>query len=87
MADRVPETTQFFFLEWQPVLVLLVSDNYVDKTSVVRLPSGSGPHEEMDQRAIACFAQALEDVGFATDVQRRLVLHHYFAWAAIPPSR
>ena len=27
--------------------------------------SGNGPHEEMDRRAVACFDQALADVGLA----------------------
>jgi len=35
----------------------------------------------MDQRAIACFDQALEDVGLARDERLRRVLHDYFAWA------
>ena len=36
----------------------------------------------MDQRAIACFDQAWEDVGLAhDDGQLRRVLHDYFAWA------
>ena len=43
--------------------------------------SGNGPHEEMDQRAIACFDQALEDAGLARDERLRRVLHDYFAWA------
>lgn len=34
-----------------------------DETAVVRIHSGNGPHEEMDRRAIACFDQALQDVG------------------------
>jgi hypothetical protein len=34
-----------------------------DETSVVRIHSGNGPHQEMDRRAIACFVQALQDVG------------------------
>jgi hemoglobin len=50
-----------------------------DETSVVRLHSGNGPHEEMDRRAIACFGQALDDVGFTDPV--RQVLYDYFAWA------
>ena len=37
---------------------------YGDETSVVRMHSGNGAHEEMDRRAIACFDQALSDVGF-----------------------
>ena len=38
-----------------------------DETTVVRMHSGKGSHEEMDRRAIACFDQALTDVGFDTD--------------------
>jgi hemoglobin len=34
----------------------------------------------MDQRAIACFDHALEDVGLAEEPLRQ-VLHDYFAWA------
>ncbi|MGW5360751.1 group II truncated hemoglobin [Actinopolymorpha pittospori] len=56
------------------------SDSYGDETSVVRIHSGNGPHEEMDRRAIACFDQALVDVGLARDDRLRQVLHDYFAW-------
>ena len=51
-----------------------------DESSVVRIHSGNGPHEEMDQRAIACFDQALTDVGLTAEPLRQ-VLHDYFAWA------
>lgn len=57
------------------------SDHYGDETSVVRLHSGNGPHEEMDRRAITCFDQALDDVGLTTAEPVRQVLHDYFAWA------
>ena len=57
------------------------SETYGDETSVVRIHSGNGPHEEMDDRAIACFDQALVDVGLAADERLRRVLHDYFAWA------
>jgi len=57
------------------------STRYGDETSVVRMHSGNGPHEEMDQRAIACFDQALEDIGLARDEDLWRVLHDYFAWA------
>ena len=40
--------------------------------------SGNGEHDEMDRRAIACFDQALIDVGMEGAV--RQVLHDYFAW-------
>lgn len=56
------------------------SERYGDESSVVRIHSGNGVHEEMDQRAIACFDQALDDVGIADPLLRR-VLHDYFAWA------
>jgi hemoglobin len=55
------------------------TDHYGDESTVVRLHSGNGPHEEMDRRAIACFDQALDDLGL-TDPLRK-VLSDYFAWA------
>jgi len=57
------------------------SDTYGDETSVVRIHSGNGAHEEMDRRAIACFDQALTDVGLGDDDRLRQVLHDYFTWA------
>jgi hemoglobin len=54
---------------------------YGDETSVVRLHSGNGQHEEMDRRAIACFDLALEDTSLAADDAVRQALHDYFAWA------
>jgi hemoglobin len=56
------------------------SERYGDETSVVRIHSGNGPHEEMDRRAIACFDQAMQDAGL-DDEPLRQVLHDYFAWA------
>lgn len=57
------------------------SDNYGDETSVVRIHSGNGPHEEMDRRAIACFDRAMTDVGLAEGDPVRRVLRDYFTWA------
>jgi hemoglobin len=57
------------------------SGEYGDETSVVRIHSGNGEHEEMNRRAIACFDQALVDCGLAGDDRLRQVLHDYFAWA------
>ena len=59
----------------------MYSQRYGDETSVVRIHSGNGAHEEMDRRAIACFDQALADAGLAGDDRLRHVLHDYFAWA------
>jgi len=57
------------------------SDSYGDETSVVRIHSGNGEHEEMDRRAIDCFDQALADTGLAENGALRQVLRDYFAWA------
>jgi hemoglobin len=57
------------------------SGSYGDETSVVRIHSGNGPHEDMDRRAIACFDQALTDVGLTDGKLLRKVLRDYFAWA------
>lgn len=59
---------------------LKYSERYGSESSVVRMHSGNGVHEEMDRRAILCFDRAMEDAGIADDRLRR-VLHDYFAWA------
>jgi hemoglobin len=78
-----PEHTERLAAYWAEALggPTKYSDLYGDETSVVRIHSGNGPHEEMDERAIACFDRALEDVGLAGDERLRRVLHDYFAWA------
>ena len=57
------------------------SDSYGDETTVVKMHSGNGEHDEMNRRAIACFDLALADVGLANDNVLRQVLQDYFAWA------
>lgn len=57
------------------------SDCFGDESSVVRMHSGNGPHEEMDRRAVACFDEALADVGLDREKGLAQVLHDYFAWA------
>jgi hemoglobin len=78
-----PEHTERLAAYWAEALggPPSYSEAYGDETSVVRLHSGNGPHEDMDRRAIACFDQALVDVGLAGDERLRQVLHEYFAWA------
>lgn len=49
------------------------------ESTVVRMHSGNGPHDEMDRRAIDCFDQAMDDIGLA-DAALRRALHDYFAW-------
>jgi len=78
-----PEHTERLAAYWAEALggPSTYSEQHGGETFVVRLHSGNGPHEEMDQRAIACFDQALLDVGFARDERLRRVLHDYFTWA------
>jgi len=78
-----PDHTERLAAYWAEALggPPLYSDAYGDETSVVRIHSGNGAHEEMDRRAIACFDQALADTGLAGDERLRQVLHDYFAWA------
>ena len=78
-----PEHTERLAAYWAEALggPTTYSDTYGDETSVVRIHSGNGPHEEMDRRAIACFDQAMYDVGVDAVGPLRQVLHDYFAWA------
>lgn len=55
------------------------STEIASESTVVRMHSGNGEHDEMNQRAVACFDQALDDAGITGDV--RGVLHDYFAWS------
>jgi len=93
MADEVvshafshgfhPEHTERLAAYWAEALggPTTFSANSGDETSVVRMHSGNGPHDEMDRRAIDCFDRALTDVGLVDDERLRQVLHDYFAWA------
>jgi hemoglobin len=78
-----PQHTERLAAYWAEALggPTTYSTRYGSETTVVRIHSGNGPHEEMDQRAIACFDQALEDIGLAREERLRGVLHDYFAWA------
>jgi hemoglobin len=78
-----PDHTERLAAYWAEALggPATYTDAYGDETTVVRMHSGNGPHDEMDRRAIACFDQALADAGLAGDERLRAVLHDYFAWA------
>jgi hemoglobin len=82
-----PEHTERLAAYWAEALggPTTYSSRYGDETSVVRIHSGNGPHEDMDHRAIACFDQALIDVGLSGDDPLQQVLHDYFAWATLNP--
>jgi len=59
-----------------------------DESEVVRTHSGNGPHDDMDQRAVDCFAGALGDADVPEDLHERLLewfrdantyVNHHFA--------
>ncbi len=77
-----PQHTERLAAYWAEALggPTTFSERYGDETTVVRMHSGNGPHEEMNARASECFDQALVDVGI-TDERLARVLHDYFAWA------
>jgi hemoglobin len=93
MADEVvshafshgyhPEHTERLAAYWVEALggPPRFTERYGDETSVVRIHSGHGPHEDMDRRAVACFDRALDDVGLGAGTRLGAVLHDYFAWA------
>lgn len=97
MADEVvshafshgyhPEHTERLAAYWSEALggPTTYSTRYGDETSVVRIHSGNGVHDDMDRRAIDCFDQALADAGLTGDARLRQVLHDYFAWATLNP--
>ncbi len=57
------------------------STSIADESQVVRLHSGNGEHEEMDERAQDCFALALDDARLPDDPRLRAALQNYFRWA------
>lgn len=91
MADEVvshafshgfhPQHTERLAAYWAEALggPPIYSERYGSETSVVRMHSGNGPHEEMDRRAIACFSEALRDAGFTKEPLRKVLLD-YFTW-------
>jgi hemoglobin len=78
-----PQHTERLAAYWAEALggPAIYSSRFGDETSVVKQHSGNGPHSDMDERAIACFDQALVDVGLSGDERLRQALHDYFAWA------
>jgi hemoglobin len=70
------------------------SETMGDESEVVRMHSGNGPHDDMDRRAVDCFAAALDDAGVPERLHARLVdwfrdantyvNHHFESPDAVP---
>ena len=56
------------------------TETMADHTEVVRMHSGNGVHHDMDRRAEACFAQAMDDADLPADARLREVLVAWFHW-------
>ena len=90
-----PEHSQRLAAYWAEALggPTADSDMLGDETSVVRMHSGNGQHEEMDRRAIACFDLALADVGLngegrlRTGAARLLRVGDHHHDGPLPPFR
>jgi hemoglobin len=52
-----------------------------DESFVLRIHSGNGVHQEMDDLAEACFALALDDAKLPENEALRKTLKDYFHWA------
>ena len=57
------------------------TESVTSETAVVRLHSGNGEHREMDERAVSCFAAAVDDAGLSSVEGVREALVAYFTWA------
>jgi hemoglobin len=56
------------------------TDGMGSQSAVVRMHSGNGEHHDMDRRAEACFAQAMDDAGLPDDPRLRTTLTDWFHW-------
>ena len=77
-----PQHTERLAAYWSEALgdPSMYTGTFGTESSVVRMHSGNGEHEEMDQRAIQCFEMALKDVDIKDPELRRTLLS-YFVWA------
>jgi hemoglobin len=80
--EPVPDHTERLAAYWSEALggPEAYTGRYGDETAVVRVHSGNGRHDEMNERAVACFDQAMTDVGLDEGEPVRRALHDYFAW-------
>jgi hemoglobin len=51
-----------------------------DQSLVVRLHSGNGEHQEMDERAVDCFVAAVDDAGLSDRPEVSKELVGWFRW-------
>lgn len=83
-----PQHTQRLAAYWSEALggPPTYTSSMGDESTVVRMHAGNGEHLEMDERAQACFALALDDARFPDDPALRATLVAYFRWATATMS-
>jgi hemoglobin len=91
-----PDHTERLAAYWAEVLggPATYSRELGDESEVVRMHTGNGEHDEMDRRAVQCFADALVDAGVPGELHERLVTwfreanqvvnHRYASVADVP---
>ncbi len=52
-----------------------------DESTVVRMHSRNGEHGDMDERALICFARALDDAGLSDESCLQATSKAYLCWA------
>lgn len=57
------------------------SQTYGEHADVVRMHSGDGEHDEMNVRAINCFAGALRDAGIDANPETYQAVLDYWSWS------
>jgi hemoglobin len=83
-----PQHTERLAAYWAEALggPTTYSSSIGSESIVVRMHSGNGEHPEMDERAQACFALAIEDAKLPDDPALRDTLRAYFRWATTTMS-
>ncbi|RNI22871.1 oxidoreductase [Flexivirga caeni] len=61
------------------------TQTYGGHTHVVRIHSGNGEHDEMNERAVDCFAAALQDAGLDAAPEAYQAVLDYWRWATWHP--
>src|ERR1043166_6137238 len=71
-----PEHSQRLAANWAEALggPTAYTESLGTESSVIRIHSGNGEHQEMDERAQTCFGQALDDAGPPDDPRLRATL-------------
>ncbi|MGN6414282.1 globin domain-containing protein [Flexivirga sp.] len=61
------------------------TETYGEHADVVRMHSGDGEHDEMNERAVECFAAALRDAGIDASLETYQAVLDYWSWATWHP--